>query len=223
MRTNHQHPWNVTPKEARAIQERLRGEVASQDRYDPVERVMGVDVGFEDGGARTRAAVVVLELRSLRPLEQAFASVPTTFPYVPGLLSFREIPAILEAYAKLRDPPQLVVCDGQGIAHPRRFGLASHLGLLLDLPTIGVAKTRLLGEHGEVPDHRGAWVPLRHDGETIGAVVRTRIGVKPVYVSIGHRVSLPSAVAFTLACAPKYRLPETTRLADRLASTRKGG
>jgi deoxyribonuclease V len=151
-------------------------------------------------------------------VDQAIARQPTRFPYVPGLLSFREIPAILEALDRLHQAPDLLLCDGQGLAHPRRFGLACHLGLLCDLPSIGVAKSRLIGRHGEPPDLQGAWVPLLDREDVIGAVVRTRQGVKPLYISIGHRISLDSAIHYTLACTTRYKLPETTRAAHHLAS-----
>ncbi|HTY99332.1 MAG TPA: deoxyribonuclease V, partial [Rhodocyclaceae bacterium] len=142
----------------------------------------------------------------------------TTFPYVPGLLSFREIPALLAAWERLAIVPDLVLCDAQGFAHPRRFGLACHLGLWLDVPAIGVAKSRLIGTHGPVPEAKGEWTPLLDNDEVIGGVLRTRAGCKPLFVSVGHRVSLESAVAWTLACTTRYRLPETTRQAHRLAS-----
>ena len=217
---HHAHPWDVTPAEARALQERLRGYVEREDRLGAVRRVAGVDVGFEDGGRTTRAAVVVLSFPDLAPVEQVLARRPTAFPYVPGLLSFREIPAVLEALGRLRTLPDLILCDGQGVAHPRRFGIACHLGVLTDLPTIGVAKSRLIGEHAEPGQTKGVWAPLMDKGEVIGAVLRTRTGVRPVYVSSGHRVSLATAIDYVLACTPRYRLPETTRLADRLASDR---
>jgi deoxyribonuclease V len=210
----------VTPKEAVALQRALRDRVVRADRVGRVRHVCGIDVGFEDDGRITRAAVVVLAFPSLEPVEQAIARRPTGFPYVPGLLSFREIPAVLEALARLRIRPDLLLCDGQGIAHPRRCGLASHTGLATGLPSIGVAKTRLVGEHREPRQRRGAWAPLIDGGETIGAVLRTRAGVKPVYVSIGHRVSLPTAIRYVMACCTRYRLPETTRLAHHLASAK---
>lgn len=212
------HRWDVSPAEARAIQERLRARVETHDRLASVRLVAGVDVGFEAGGAVTRAAVAVLALPDLEVVEQVVARQPTHFPYVPGLLSFREIPAILEALAQLRVRPDVLLCDGQGIAHPRRFGIAAHLGVLLDMPSIGVAKSRLLGTHADVPNRRGAWVPLYDGDECIGAVLRTRVGVKPVFVSVGHRVSLPTAVELVMRTVTRYRLPETTRQADRLAS-----
>lgn len=218
MRSHLHHPWNLTPCEARALQEQLRDRVECRDRLGPVRRVAGIDVGFEKRGAITRAAVAVLGFPDLAPLEEAVARQPTRFPYVPGLLSFREIPAVLEAFEGLRRRPDLIVCDGQGYAHPRRFGLASHLGVLLNLPSIGAAKTRLIGTHGDVPPERGAWTPLVDGDEVIGAVLRSRAGVKPLYVSIGHRMSLETAVRYTMACTTRYRLPETTRAAHRLAS-----
>ena len=221
MRIALQHDWNLSPREAIALQKELRGDVVTRDRVGRVRRVAGVDVGFEDGGRITRAAVAVLSFPSLKPLEHAIARVPTCFPYVPGLLSFREIPALLEALDGLSSPPDLILCDGQGIAHPRNFGIASHLGLVLDIPTIGVGKTRLTGTHGKVPGARGAWCPLMQEDKVIGAVLRTRAGVKPVFVSSGHRVSLKTAIRYVMACIGKYRLPETARAAHRLASTKE--
>jgi deoxyribonuclease V len=223
VRARRLHAWDLTPKEAIALQARLRDRVERADRIGAVRRIAGVDVGFEQEGRITRAAVAVLDYPGLALADQAVARVATTFPYVPGLLSFREIPAVLAAFERVRASPDLILYDGQGIAHPRRFGIASHLGLVLDCPTIGVAKTRLIGAHRAPPDRRGAWTPLVDAAENggteiIGAVLRTRKGVKPLFVSIGHRVSLETAVAWTLACATRYRLPETTRWAHRLAS-----
>jgi len=214
-----EHPWDLTPKEAVALQRKLRERVVIENRLDePVRLVAGVDVGFERRNTVTRAAVAVLRYPSLELVEHAIARQPTRFPYVPGLLSFREIPAVLDALRALAAQPQLLLCDGQGIAHPRRLGIASHLGLLLDVPSIGVAKTRLIGEHAAVPDERGARVPLTDKGETIGAVVRTRRGVKPLYISPGHLITLESAVEYVMGALTRYRLPETTRWAHRLAS-----
>ena len=213
------HSWNLTPKAARAVQERLRGAVVRQDSTSaPPRRVAGIDIGFEHAGQVTRAAAVVLSYPALEVLETAVVRRPTRFPYVPGLLSFRECPGALAALDRLGTRPDLLVCDGQGYAHPRRFGLACHLGVLKDMPSIGVAKTRLIGVHEPVPDVKGAWAALRDGGETIGAVLRTRVGVKPVYVSVGHRITLERAVDLVLGLTPRYRLPETTRHAHRLAS-----
>ncbi len=216
---HHLHPWTVSPREAIAIQQRLRRFVRVEDDLpEPVTTVAGVDAGFRNGGTFTRAAVAVLDYPTMTLKDQAVAELPTRFPYVPGLLSFREIPAILEALARLPALPDLLLCDGQGIAHPRRLGIASHLGVLLDHPTIGVGKTRLIGTHDPVPEEKGAWVPLKDKDEIIGAVVRTRSGVKPLYVSPGHRISVEGAVRWVLACTTRYKLPETTRWAHRLAS-----
>ena len=212
------HPWNLSPAQAIALQRELRAHLILEDRLSPVQRVAGVDVGFEAGGTVTRAAVAMLGYPGLELLETAIARRPTTFPYIPGLLSFRELPAVLEALEQLPELPDLLLCDGQGIAHPRRFGIASHLGLLTDIPSIGVAKTRLCGTHEEPPHQRGAWTPLRVEDEVIGAVLRTRPGVKPLYISPGHRISLSTAIQYVMACCTRYRLPETTRHAHRLAS-----
>jgi deoxyribonuclease V len=212
------HDWDVTPAAARALQDALRGRVVLRDQLGEVRCVAGVDVGFEQDNAITRAAVVLLSFPELELLEYAIARRPTSFPYVPGLLSFREIPTVLDALAQLQGRPDLLLCDGQGIAHPRRFGIASHLGVLCDIPAIGVAKSRLIGSYGNLPDQRGAWIPLRDSGEIIGAVLRSRRGVNPLFISPGHRISLPTAVYYTLACTTRYRLPETTRQAHRLAS-----
>lgn len=212
--------WPEDAAGAIAIQNRLRDQVITTDQFETITTVAGVDAGFEQNGTVIRAAVVVLQLPELTLLEQAIAYRPTTFPYVPSLLSFREMPTVLDAIAQLNLEPDLIICDGAGIAHPRRLGVASHLGVLIDKPTIGVAKSRLLGIHEELSSEKGTWVPLIDRGERIGAVLRSRTGTKPLYVSAGHRISLETAVDYVLQCTPKYRLPETTRLADRLASNR---
>ncbi len=217
---NPRHRWDVSPDEAVAIQAELRQEVITEDRLGPIRTVAGVDAGFLDEGATTRAAVAVLDFPALTLREQAVITQPTTFPYIPGFLSFREIPAVMAALSQLSALPDLILCDGHGIMHPRRMGIAAHLGVLLNHPTIGVGKSHLIGSYPAVPDERGAWVPVTHRGETIGAVLRTRVGVKPLYVSPGHRISLATAIDYVMACTPKYRLPETTRIADRLASAR---
>lgn len=214
------HPWDVTTAEARAIQERLRGRLVTCDDFADVKTVAGVDVGFEERGAITRAAVVVLRFPDLEPLDRFVAKRPTSFPYVPGLLSFREMPAVLDALEGLSVQPDLLLCDGHGYAHPRRFGLACHLGLLADLPSIGVAKSCLVGEHGRLDEEKGATTRLKHEGEIVGALLRTRSRVQPLYVSVGHRIGLETALEYVLACTRRYRLPETTRHAHRLASAR---
>ncbi len=213
--------WPTTPDAGMALQNELRSQVRLPDELrSPIQLVAGVDVGFEEKGQVTRAAVVVLAFPSLQLVDYALEKRPTTFPYVPGLLSFREIPTILAALTTLNLAPDLILCDGAGIAHPRRFGIACHLGLIVDCPTIGVAKSRLIGIHDDVPTEKGAWVPLRDRDEIIGAVLRSRRNTKPLYISAGHRISLPTALDIVLQCTPQYRLPETTRLADRLASNR---
>jgi len=219
MRLAIEHIRNLTPTEAIALQRELAGRVQSTDRLPgTIRRVAGVDVGFADGGKITRAAVAVLSFPDLEPLASASARRPTEFPYVPGLLSFRELPAVLQALRQLAELPDVILCDGQGRAHPRRFGIACHLGVLLDRPTVGVGKTRLIGSHDEPGPKKGDWAPLLDKGEVIGAVLRTRPGVKPLYISSGHRISLATAIALTLACTRRWRLPETTRAAHTLAS-----
>ena len=214
------HSWDVTTSEARAIQEDLRARVVLRDEVGDVRFVAGVDCGFEENDTMTRAAVAVLSFPELELVDFSMVRQPTTFPYVPGFLSFREVPAVMAAMAQLQQQPDLVLCDGQGTAHPRRFGIACHLGVLTGLPCIGVAKSRLLGEWEELPGAKGSWVEMIDQGEVVGAVVRTRQDVKPLYVSVGHKLSLPTAVDFVMKCVTQYRLPETTRLADRLASRR---
>jgi deoxyribonuclease V len=205
----------VTPAEARALQERLRGRVIRRGSVRP-RLVAGVDVSEKDG--RARGAVVVLQGREI--VEQVTSDVAVTFPYVPGLLSFRELPPLLAAWSKLTTRPDLVIVDGAGYAHPRRFGLACHFGILIGLPTIGCAKSRLIGEYDEPARSRGSWSPLVDRDETVGAALRTQDGRNVVYVSIGHRVSLRTAVRVILDCAPRYRLPDPQRFADQLSKKR---
>ena len=213
-----QQDWPTDVAAARKIQQALAKRVIREDALGPVQRVAGVDVGFEQDGAVTRAAVAVLDLDTLRLTDQAIGRSPTRFPYVPGYLSFRELPAVLETLEQVSHKPDLLLCDGQGLAHPRRFGLACHLGVITGIPSIGVAKSRLIGHHDELPPEKGRWVPLIDNRETIGAVLRTRARVSPVYVSIGHRISLETAIDYVMRCITRYRLPETTRQAHRLAS-----
>lgn len=220
-RIHRLHSWDVTPEEAAALQQELRAQIRLQSELAGVQRVAGVDVSFRREVAR--AAVVVLSFPELEVVDRAWAQVPVTFPYIPGYLSFREGPAVLAAFERLTLWPDLVLFDGQGIAHPRRLGLACHLGLFLDLPSIGCAKSRLCGTHELPGPDRGDWARLCHGGEVVGAVLRSRPGTKPLYVSPGHRVDLPAAVHYVLACCAGYRLPETTRWAHRLAGERGEG
>ena len=210
-------PFPVTVADARRIQERLRGEV----RIRPLDlsrlrRVAAADVTFLSSMEDVAAAVVVVAYPSGEVVEERTAVVRTDFPYVPGYLSFREGPAIVAAWGKLRSLPDAVLFDGQGIAHPRRFGIASHIGVLLDVPSVGCAKSRLVGEHGEPGGEKGDWAHLRHEGEPVGAVLRTRKGVKPVYVSIGHQVDLPTSIALVLSLCTRFRLPDPARRAHQL-------
>ena len=212
------HPWPTTPREAVTLQESLRDQVIERDEVGEARLVAGVDVGFEDGGQTTRAAAVLLSFPSLVLVASAAARRPTSFPYVPGLLAFRELPALLDALGSLGDRPDLILCDGHGRIHPRRFGLACHLGVATGIPTIGVGKSHYLGQYEPPGPQQGDWNPITDRGEVIGAIVRTRPNVRPVYVSVGHRVDLETAVGLTLRCVTRYRLPEATRLAHQHAS-----
>ena len=217
------HEWDITPKEAVALQRRLAGAVRVEPLAGEVRTVAGVDCAFADGGAEILAAAVLCDARSMEITATACVRRPCTFPYVSGLLSFREAPAVIEAVEKLPTRPGLLMCDGQGLAHPRRLGLACHVGLWLDLPTIGVAKSRLCGEHRPPGPRRRCRTQLRLADDLVGAVVRTRTDVKCLYVSVGHRVTLDEAVRWTLRCARGVRLPEPTRRADQLVAKLKKG
>ncbi|MCD6304215.1 MAG: deoxyribonuclease V [Planctomycetes bacterium] len=216
------HEWDVTPAEGIALQKRLAGRVRVEPLAGDIRTVAGVDCAFLGGGAEIIAAAVLLDARSMAPLAAAHVRRPCTFPYVPGLLSFREAPAVIEAVESLPRRPDLLMCDGQGLAHPRGLGLACHVGLWVDLPTVGVAKSRLCGRHRVPGLRRGCRTRLRlAGGRVVGAVVRTRTAVRPLYVSVGHRVTLDEAVRWTLRCCRGVRLPEPTRRADRLVGELK--
>jgi deoxyribonuclease V len=206
---NFRTPANAS--EAIRIQKRLRSRVIRRGTIQP-RTVAGADVSYK--GDVARAVFVVM--RDLEPIEQVVVDESVPFPYIPGLLSFREIPPLLSAWKKIKTVPDVIIVDGQGVAHPRRFGIASHLGLVLGVPTIGCAKSLLCGEYEEPGAKRGSWSELTHKGELVGAALRTRDGCNVVYVSTGHRVGLESAISVVLACAPRYRLPEPQRLADHL-------
>jgi deoxyribonuclease V len=224
----HLHDWDLSYAEARRVQVELAGRVEVVPLEKEPEVIAGLDCAFSGDGKRTFAAAVVLRVIGLHggqpgrfeleQVETATAQQETRFPYIPGLLSFREAPVYLEAVARLTRQPDLFMIDGQGVAHPRRLGLASHLGLFFDKPTIGCAKSRLIGKYEEPNAEKGAWTPLRDGEETIGAVVRTRSRVKPVFVSVGHKCTLEDAIRITLACAIRYRIPEPTRLAHQAVS-----
>ncbi len=220
MKFRQLHPWNVDYKAAVAIQQELRGELILEDGPPRDCRIVaGADISCARGDDRVYAAVVLLDAESLEVVEEAVYCGRTSFPYIPGLLSFREGPALLRAFGRLRNRPDAVLFDGQGITHPRGFGLAAHLGLILDVPAVGCAKTRLIGSHGEPGPRRGQSSPLVHDGRVIGAVLRTKDSVRPVFVSQGHRVSLEGAVEIVLRCARRYRIPEPIRRAHILVNT----
>ena len=213
------HRWELTAKEAVALQTRLAGRVVLSDTLQgPVRLAAGVDVSYRRRAEQFHAAVVLVDLQTFTVVETATASAAGGFPYIPGLLSFRELPVLLEAFRQLQTLPDVVLADGQGIAHPRRFGLASHLGLWLDLPTIGCGKSRLCGEGEEPGRERGERTVLSHQGQPVGAIVRTRSGVRPMYVSPGHLVSIERAVEIVLQCGRGYRLPEPTRLAHQASN-----
>lgn len=241
------HRWDVTPAEAREIQAKLREKWEGTDRLGHIETVAGLDAAFvlttsqalgrkmsrwERGRKANRAIGCVITYcfrgatpgeATLEEVQRVYAVMPLEFPYIPGLLSFREIPVLLAALKQLRRMPDLLFCDGQGYAHPRRLGLATHLGVWLGCPTIGCAKSILIGEHGELAKKAGSWTELvdPKNGERIGAAVRTREGVKPIYVSQGNRVSLDTAIRLTLAVSDGFRIPRPTREADHFASAIK--
>ena len=216
MKYRELHPWNVTPEEARGIQNSLRELVIHTDEFGAVRTVAGVDLGFTKNVAR--ASVVVLNFPELELIDGVVAESSVQFPYIPGLLSFRETPPLLKAFDRLKTEPDLIIADGQGLAHPRRLGIACHLGLILDKPAIGCAKSRLLGMHNEPDREKGAFEYVRDKDEIIGAAVRTRRDTSIVYVSIGHRICLETAIRLTLRCCQKFRLPETTRYAHKAAA-----
>jgi len=205
-----------------AWQEEMRPRVERRDRLEPVRRVAGADVAYARSGKALCAAVVVLDARSLEVVAQRVVVRAVTFPYVPGFLTFREAPAVQEAFTGLGTRPDLLLVDAHGVAHPRGFGLACHLGLALDVPTIGVAKTVLVGAALPPGRRRGDRAPLLHHGEVVGAALRTRAGVAPVFVSTGHRVCLETALRWTLALAPRFRLPEPARRAHAAATSARG-
>jgi deoxyribonuclease V len=219
MRSRRLHAWDVTPAEAVRLQETLRHAVVSRDEVPrEVRTVAAMDVSYDRRSPWIYAAVVVLRVPTFEVADQAVVRSRARFPYVPGLLSFREAPAGLQAWARLRTPPDCLLCDGHGYAHPRRFGLACHVGLLVDLPTIGCAKSVLVGDYREPGQRRGSLSDLVHEAETVGAAVRTREATSPVFVSAGHRVSLATAVATVLSCSPRYRIPEPIRQAHALVN-----
>jgi len=203
-------------EEAEAIQRELQKKVITQNGFKDIKTIAGADLAIVQGEERLVCGIIVFSYPELEEIERVSAVVEEQFPYIPGLLAFREGPAIIETFKKLKNRPDLLMIDGQGIAHPRGLGIASHVGVILDIPSIGVAKEKLYGKFNEPPDSEGAWTPLTSPGKgnTIGAVLRTKKGTKPVFVSIGHRIDLKTAVRITRQCTRGYRIPEPTRQAD---------
>ena len=215
------HNWLVSPKQAVAIQHRLALLRKETKPRKPFRYIAGVDAAFSKGTEQCIAGVVLWCIQTAKVVETHTATAELRFPYIPGLLTFREGPAIIAALRKLRKTPDALMCDGQGIAHPRRCGIATHIGIIIDLPAVGCAKSRLIGEYQEPGSEKGDKSPLLNKGEVVGTVLRTRDNVKPVFVSAGHKIDLPTAEQLILACATGYRLPEPTRLADHLVASAK--
>jgi deoxyribonuclease V len=214
MQTKLHTPWNLTPREAIHLQEDLRNRVIWEDRFKGIRYLAGADLAFDPASNLAFAGVIVYRFPELEEVERRMARRRLRFPYVPGLLSFREGPVLVAAFGRLNVTPDLVLIDGHGLAHPRRFGIACHIGVLFDKPTIGCAKSLLVGEHDELAETAGATRPLIHKGECVGMALRTRDHVKPIYVTIGHRVSLESAVQLVKQCVDGFRIPKPTREAD---------
>ncbi|RKY06531.1 MAG: deoxyribonuclease V [Planctomycetota bacterium] len=215
------HNWNLSCAQARDLQNALARKVRSSAIKRPPKTVAGIDCAFSKDKTRIGAIIVVLEYQTLKIIETVRAVAEVGFPYISGLLSFREAPVCVQAAKRLKITPDIFLIDGQGIAHPRRLGLASHLGLFLDKPTVGCAKSRLIGKFQPPPTEKGSYSPLTDKNEIIGAVLRTRTNVKPLFVSTGHKCTLDDAIKITLACTPKYRLPEPTRLAHQMITRLK--
>ncbi len=220
MKVYHLHSWQVTIKQAEEIQKSLATKLSLKNEMVNPRLIAGVDISHPDSRGIASSAIVVLSYPDFTPIETQTAEGKLTFPYIPGLLSFRESPLILAACEKLSITPDLILVDGQGICHPRGFGLASHLGLLLNTPTIGCAKSLLYGKHEPVDTKAGSCKEITDQRAVIGAVLRTKTGISPIYVSIGHKVDLPTALYWVMACCRDYRIPEPTRLAHRAASNK---
>jgi deoxyribonuclease V len=221
VRPKRRQRWDLTPCEAIALQKRMRSRLIVRGGPPRLRNIAGADVAYDKASGRCFAAVVVMHIPTMKVIEEATTESQTSFPYVPGLLTFREGPALLAAFAKLRHRPDLIMFDGHGLAHPRRFGLASHMGYILDIPSIGCAKSLLVGEYGRVGSQAGSFAWLIDRGERVGAALRTRTGVRPIYVSPGHRVGFRAAIRLALLAVTKYRVPEPTRLADILVERMK--
>lgn len=214
----HPHRWDLTLDEAKKIQLELAEKVICKNAIGQVIHVAGIDVGFNLKRNVSKAAIAILSYPDLKLVETTQAEMETIFPYISGFLSFREAPVIIKALKKINHLPDVILCDGQGIAHPRRLGIASHLGIITGMPTIGVAKSRLIGKYKPLGMEKGSMVELKHHNDIIGAVIRSRTNVKPLFISIGHKINLEKSLEIVWNCITKYRLPETTRSAHRLAS-----
>jgi len=214
--------WPSDIGSAIAMQKTMAEKVCLEDRYDRLETIAGIDCSYDIANDLSFAVITIMSLADLRPVQTVRAQMPTGFPYIPGLLSFREIPVVLKALRKLEKWPDLLMVDGQGIAHPRRLGIAAHLGVMLDWPAIGVAKSLLTGRYREPGLHKGDTSPLLDKGEIIGTVLRSKDKVKPLFISPGHRISHSAAVDLTLKCLVKHRLPEPTRIADKISKDKTG-
>ncbi len=212
------HSWNVSPREAIKLQEKLKKKIILKKSFSKVKRIAGTDISFSKGSNRTYTAVIIFSFPELEILEEEHTIGSLSFPYIPGLLTFREGPLLIEVFKKIKIEPDVVIFDGQGIAHSRRLGLATHMGILLDKPTIGCAKSRLIGTYQEPKREKGSYSLLKDDGEVIGAVLRTRKNVSPVFISPGHRIDLKSSIEIILKCLRGYRLPEPTRQAHILVN-----
>jgi deoxyribonuclease V len=212
------HPWNVSPKEAVEIQKRLQSKVTLKNRLKPIRYVAGADVSCSLVDDTCWAGLVLVDYPGLEPVEERWALDKVSFPYVPGLLGFREIPILISALVKLKTMPDLILCDGQGLAHPRGMGLATHLGLLVNCPTIGCAKSLLVGTYSGLGEDKGAAADLVHKGRVIGAAARTRKGVKPIFISVGNNISLKQSLKIVFQCCPRYRVPEPIRMAHNLVN-----
>jgi deoxyribonuclease V len=221
VKLHHEHSWSLSFREAVELQKKLSKFIITISRLKKIRRIAGADIAVDMTTGIGYGGIILFAYPSLDEIERVHASGKLSFPYIPGLLSFREIPLLLKAYAMLSVAPDLIFCDGHGIAHPRRFGFASHFGLLLDKPSVGCAKSRLIGAFDNPEPIAGSHSPLMHNGETVGAVLRTRTRVKPVFVSIGHRIDLPTAIEMTMACTDGYRIPRPTRLADHYVNELK--
>ena len=218
MKYKNLHPWNINPKEGIKVQKRLKNKLIFNEGKFSIEKICGTDVSYDKSKNMLFSAVIVLSYLDMNVIEEQTAVTECTFPYVPGLLSFREVPALLKAFDKIKNIPDIVICDGQGIAHPRGIGLASHLGLILDLPTIGCAKKRLFGEYSEIGNSKGDYSYISDGNKNIGIVLRTRTNIKPVFVSQGYKIGINFSREIILNCCKKYRIPEPIRKAHNMVN-----